>query len=203
MFPLGTVLMPGGVLPLHVFEPRYREMVRTCLAGDGRFGVALIERGSEVGGGDVRTGVGTLAEIAQAQEAPDGRWGILAVGVSRIRVIEWLPDDPFPRAEVEEWDDGPWDGGTERLAGLLAELRRVAALKGELGDAVGPIPGELADDPVLALYQACWLAPLPVIDKQALLAAPSPEERAALLGRLLAEESDVLRLRFGGADPAV
>ena len=75
MFPLGTVLFPGAVLPLHVFEPRYRALVRDCLAGDREFGVVLIERGSEVGGGDVRVEVGTVARIVQVAEPPDGRVG--------------------------------------------------------------------------------------------------------------------------------
>ena len=58
MFPLGTVLLPGAPLPLQVFEPRYRGLTHDCLAGVPEFGVVLIERGSEVGGGDVRTNVG-------------------------------------------------------------------------------------------------------------------------------------------------
>ncbi|HEV7759443.1 MAG TPA: LON peptidase substrate-binding domain-containing protein, partial [Acidimicrobiales bacterium] len=99
MFPLGTVLVPGMLLPLHVFEPRYRQMLDDCLAGDRTFGVVLIERGSEVGGGDVRTGVGTLARILQAEQAADGRWALMAVGARRIRIDRWLPDDPYPRAE--------------------------------------------------------------------------------------------------------
>ncbi|MEY2464632.1 MAG: ATP-dependent Lon protease, partial [Acidimicrobiaceae bacterium] len=63
MFPLGTVLFPSVFLPLHVFEPRYREMTRHCLDTQREFGVVLIERGSEVGGDDVRTQVGTVARI--------------------------------------------------------------------------------------------------------------------------------------------
>ena len=74
MFPLGTVLMPSVVLPLHVFEERYREMIRWCLDNEPEFGVALIERGSEVGGGDVRTQVGCVARIVEAAEMPDGRY---------------------------------------------------------------------------------------------------------------------------------
>ena len=68
MFPLGTVLLPFAHLPLHIFEPRYRALVKDCLAGDGEFGVVLIERGHEVGGGDVRFGVGTVARIVQTAE---------------------------------------------------------------------------------------------------------------------------------------
>ncbi len=100
MFPLGTVLMPYAHLPLHIFEPRYRALTRDCLAGDKKFGVVLIERGYEVGGGDTRFSVGTVARIVQAVELPDGRWLLDAVGTERIRVRRWLPDDPYPQAEV-------------------------------------------------------------------------------------------------------
>ena len=92
MFPLGTVVVPGMVLPLQVFEPRYREMLQHVLAGDRTFGVVLIERGSEVGGGDVRTDVGTLARVVRAEEQPDGRWAVVALGVGRIRVDRWALD---------------------------------------------------------------------------------------------------------------
>ena len=84
MFPLHTVLFPGVALPLHVFEPRYRALTRHCLDGDGRFGVVLIERGSEVGGGDARLSVGTCARIVEAAELPDGRWVLMVLGVERV-----------------------------------------------------------------------------------------------------------------------
>src|SRR5438445_9063509 len=100
MFPLQTVLFPGVAMPLHVFEPRYRALTRHCLDGDGRFGVVLIERGSEVGGGDVRVSVGTRALIVESAELPDGRWVLMVVGVERVEVSRWLPDDPYPQAEV-------------------------------------------------------------------------------------------------------
>ncbi|MEY3360946.1 MAG: hypothetical protein RL531_665, partial [Actinomycetota bacterium] len=80
MFPLGTALLPGAMLPLHVFEERYRALVEHCLARDGEFGVVLIERGSEVGGGDRRFAVGTLARIVEAGRFPDGRYALVATG---------------------------------------------------------------------------------------------------------------------------
>src|SRR3546814_2588594 len=105
MFPLGSVLFPSLVLPLHVFEPRYRALVRDVLDGDGEFGVCLIERGAEVGGGDVRTDIGTVARVHEARELPDGRWALVAVGERRIVVERWLPDDPYPRADVRDLPD--------------------------------------------------------------------------------------------------
>src|SRR5438552_13967117 len=105
MFPLGTVLFPFAPLPLHVFEPRHRALTRACLDGDREFGVVLIERGSEVGGNDVRTSVGTVATIVEAAELDDGCWVLGTVGGRRIRVRAWLPDEPYPRADVEDWPD--------------------------------------------------------------------------------------------------
>jgi len=197
MFPLGTVLVPGMVLPLHVFEPRYRRMVDDCRAGDGTFGVVLIERGSEVGGGDVRTDVGTLARIARAEELPDGRWILGALGVHRIRVERWLPDDPYPRAEIEEWADQVGEAGDDR-AEATTLLRRAAALRRELGEPAPPLDLELADDPVVAGYQATVVAPLGPVDRQALLAAPTVPARWTLLRELLADQIDVLQARLAG-----
>src|SRR3954454_16073722 len=105
MFPLGTVLLPGAFLPLHVFEERYRALVAACMAGTPEFGVALIERGSEVGGGDARFDTGCVARIIEARELPDGRFAVATVGDRRIRVRSWLPDDPYPRADIDEWPD--------------------------------------------------------------------------------------------------
>src|SRR6478672_6836758 len=95
MFPLGTVLFPHAPLPLHLFEDRYRALAETCLRGDGRFGVVLIERGFEVGGGDQRFGVGTVARIVEAARTPDGRYLLATVGTERFRIKKWLGDDPL------------------------------------------------------------------------------------------------------------
>lgn len=202
MFPLGSVLVPSAGLPLHVFEPRYRALVRDCLAGDREFGVVLIARGSEVGGGEVRTDVGTVARIAEAVELPDGRWAVAAVGVRRLRVRRWLPDDPYPVAEVEEWaDPEPGPGHGETLRSVVAQLRRCLALAAEAGDPAAPATIELTDDPILAGHQAAAVAPLGPLDQQRLLAAVSPEVRLEQLGALLAEQIEVLELRLGSPGP--
>jgi Lon protease-like protein len=198
MFPLGSVLVPSAGLPLHVFEPRYRALVKDCLAGDRELGVVLIERGSEVGGNDLRSWVGTVARIVEAVELPDGRWAVAAVGVRRLRVLRWLPDDPYPRAEVADWPDpepGPGYPGAVREAVVL--LRRCLALAVEAGDAGAPATIELSDDPVLAAYQASVVAPLGPLDQQELLAAPTPDARVRLLASLLREATEVLELRLG------
>ena len=96
------MLFPHAQLPLHVFEPRYRALAADCLEADARFGIVLIARGSEVGGGDERMLIGTRAVITQAASLSDGRSLMMVRGEARIRVIEWLPDDPYPLARVDE-----------------------------------------------------------------------------------------------------
>ena len=197
MFPLGTVLFPSVFLPLHVFEPRYRELTRRCLEGDREFGVVLIERGSEVGGDDVRTTVGTVAQIVEAAELEDGRWVLGTVGIRKIRITRWLPDDPFPLAEVEDWDDAAagFDVG-ERYEHVLGCLRRVLALKAELGDPAADATVELTEDPALGSFQAAAVAPLGPADQQELLLADGPDARLDRLLSLLEEEEGFLRTRL-------
>ena len=151
MFPLSSVLLPTMLLPLHVFEDRYRVMVDDVLRRDPpEFGVVLIERGSEVGGGDVRTTVGCTARVLDAERSTDGRWALLCVGEHRLRVHEWLTDDPYPRARTERWPDPDPQGPSDERDALrvLAALRRVVALGSELGGPSLPEPSELSDDPV-------------------------------------------------------
>ncbi len=196
MFPLSTVLFPGVALPLHVFEPRYRALMRACLDGDRRFGVVLIERGSEVGGGDVRLSIGTLAEIVEATELPDGRWLLVAAGVDRIRVDRWLGDNPYPRAEVTVLPDAePGAGAREQRATIERLLRRALALKAELGEPAPAATVELAEDPVAAAYQAAALAPIGVLDCQRVLEQDEPDGRLAVLAEILADEVSVLAQR--------
>lgn len=199
MFPLGSVLLPSVGLPLHVFEARYRALTRDCLAGPGEFGVVLIERGSEVGGGDVRSHVGTAASIVQADELAGGRWALLVVGTRRIRVEEWLGDDPYPLAEVRDWPDHEPDAPhSEALSRTVKRLRCVLGLAAEAGDAAAPATVELSTDPVMAGYQAVALAPLGPHDRQRLLAAATPSGRLLDLERLLWEEQAVLEMRLRG-----
>ena len=200
MFPLGGVLFPSVVLPLHVFEPRYRALVDDCLAGRSEFGVVLIQRGSEVGGDDVRTDVGTVSRIVEAMRMDDGRWVLNTVGTRRIRIDRWLPDDPYPRAEVQDWPDDEHEGDLDAAYQEgVRNLRRVLALKAELGEDAAPATIELTDEPGLGSYQLCALAPFGPLDQQRLLASPGAASRLEEVGRMLAEEAGFLeqRLRMG------
>jgi ATP-dependent Lon protease len=192
MFPLEAVLLPHTLLPLHVFEPRYRTLVSDCLAGDREFGVVLIERGSEVGGQDVRFDAGTVATIVDARPIPDGRWFLLAEGRIRLRVLRWLPDDPYPLADVEEVGDPDWFDTEGMRDQAVRMLQRLAALRTELGEEARSISVHIDDDPARASYEAVALARLSPLDTQRLLTAPSPADRYARLFHLLAEETTAL-----------
>ncbi len=197
MFPLGTVLFPYAELPLHVFEPRYRLMARHVLDGDNEFGVVLIERGSEVGGGDVRFDTGTLARVVQAAELPDGRFALNAVGLRRIRVTRWLPDDPYPRAEiasiVEPAADPAASSARERVIGALADVVAVAR---QIDERVPDAP-PLDADPARASYEAAAIAPIGPLDAQQVLEMPDAGARLDALATLLVERAEELRATFG------
>jgi Lon protease-like protein len=201
MFPLGTVLFPYADLPLHVFEPRYRVMLSAVLGGDREFGVVLIERGHEVGGGDVRFDVGTVASVTRAQELPDGRWFVATVGVERLRVVEWLADDPYPRAVVE----GIPEASVDPSEAVAARLDAVAALH-HLIDAVAEadpraraVDVDLPDDPVRASYVAARVAPLGPLDAQRALEAPDAVARLRLVAAAAREQALLWRRRAGDA----
>ncbi len=203
MFPLGLVLLPGGVLPLHVFEDRYLRMFREILADDDHppeFGVALITKGREAGGGDERAMVATAARILDMQATPDGRYVLAAVGTDRLKISAWLPDDPYPVADVDVWLDadiepgGDLDGFRERVGRAHERVNAVNALAAELGDETPP-PTDVSDDPLLAVYHLGSLAPLGPADRYRLLAAPGLGERLDVLDAAIADVEAVLEFR--------
>jgi Lon protease-like protein len=202
MFPLGSVLLPGGVLPLHVFEPRYRQMVIDCLQKDGtpEFGQALITHGREAGGGDERSMIGTVAQMIQIEALDEERYAIVAVGVRRIRVNAWLPDDPYPSADVDDFPDvdpDPHDLAVD-VAATHGRVRAVLALANELGDVqLDPDETEIADDPLAATYHLSSLAPIGPADRFRLLAAAGPRERLDLLDSVLDDVEAMLKFRLG------
>lgn len=196
MFPLGTVLLPGQPLPLQVFEPRYLTMLRDVAAGGGRFGVVLIERGFEVGGGDQRFTVGCVASIEQVRPMGGGRVGLIARGQERIEVARWLPDDPYPRAEVRRLPDLTWtDDDAPRLATTEAAVRRALTVMSEYRSPALPADIELADDPVTRAWQLAWIAQLGALDQLALLRSPSLGELLESTARLTSEALELLPLQ--------
>ncbi len=202
MFPLGSVVLPGGPLPLHIFEPRYRQLVADLLASDQatmEFGTIMIERGREVGGGEQRADVGTLVSIVDVQVSDDGRYGVMAVGTQRVRVVEWLHDDPYPLAVVERWPDQPAAGvpavSAATIDGLRDQVERCYELARNLGDEVPDHLPLSSVEPEEALYELASWSPTTVADRYAVLAAPSLCERAAVLAAALDDAEAVLKFR--------
>jgi Lon protease-like protein len=192
MFPLGTVLFPHALLPLHVFEPRYRLMTQRVLRDNGEFGVVLIERGSEVGGGDTRFGVGTVARVVRAQELPDGGFALAAVGIRRLHVTRWLTDDPYPQAEVVDLADTAAADDVPRRARAVDALSEVCALHRRIDPRIPVLPA-IDDAPEQASYEIAALAPIGPLDAQRVLEAPNAGARLALLSELLDDHARVLR----------
>jgi Lon protease-like protein len=184
MFPLGSVLFPHMPLPLRVFEDRYLVMLSELLPADSaEFGVVLIERGQEVGGGEQRFGFGTVAQIVQL-EAAEGFVALLAQGERRIEITEWLDEAPYPRARVREIDNIEWDAALEPLRATAEHtVRRALAVASEFADQQWAANVELSDDPTASIWQLAAIAPLGPLDQVALLHSTSAHE---LLTRVIA-----------------
>jgi uncharacterized protein len=188
MFPLEVALLPGEELPLRVFEPRYTALVNDCLqADDPAFGVVLIAAGREVGGGDQRCDIGTLARIVECRDHGEGRFVLRCVVGERIRVTEWLADDPYPRAVTRVWPDQP--GAAVDDAQVRGVEDRVVALFDRIATARGvPPPGRdvvlggVLGDLGMRLYTLATRLPLGPADRYSVLAAPTLSERLDALG---------------------
>jgi uncharacterized protein len=187
LFPLSTVLFPGGPLPLRIFETRYVDMVRSCLRGGTAFGVLLIREGAEVGGTAATVDVGTCARIVDFNPMPDGLLGIICRGESRFRLVEkWRQPDGLNRGRIELIDAPPKTTVPERFRHLGDLLRRVLP---ELGTLYAAIPRGFDD----ADWVSCRLAeilPLEQREKQQLLELDDPVERLARLAPHILPASD-------------
>lgn len=198
MFPLGNVVFPFTAVPLRVFEPRYQALLDLVLAGDRRFGIVLIERGFEVGGGDHRFDTGTLVEVVGSQDLDDGHRAIVVAGIQPIRVTRWFDDDPHPWAEVElvELSAAP-DAGRVEEASL--RLERVLTLASELGaDVFGSLDLEVSDDPLAAAYQLAALTPTTSLDHQRLIESADATTMLGLMTGFLDEQAEMLQARLAG-----
>ena len=192
MFPLGSVLFPHMPLALRLFEPRYLQMLAGLLEQPRpEFGVVLIERGHEVGGGDHRFGLGTMARFIEV-EAREEFMAVVSVGTSRVRVDQWLPDDPFPRAEVSIVPEFEWEEA------LADERHSVEALVREAIALMGGEPDvELTDDPVGRCWQMAALAPVGALDAWRLLGSATLGDLLETTKRLTAEAIDTYRMDSG------
>lgn len=202
LFQLHVVLFPGMPLALHIFEERYRLLIRHCLASQAPFVVALIRSGSEVGGQAQPHTLGTVARIARSERLPDGRFNVEVVGQERVAIASWRTHlEPYPVAEIRRLPLPDGDG--EAAARLAEKLRPYLARYVALLDATLPTqhdaPALPAQPEALAWHAAAQLQ-IPLDDKQSLLSAASCTDLLERLRYLLRREAALLRAVQ--ADPA-
>lgn len=192
LFPLGTVLLPGAPLSLHIFEERYRRLMADLLAAprrEQRFGVVLIRQGHEVGADRLRATyeIGCVAQLRTATGAPDGTYDVSAVGTARFQVLELDRGAPYLRAAVE-WlpeDSGDSDESFAAVTRLFAAYREL------LGAAIDPVA--LPEDPRLLSYLVAATVLADPSDRQVFLAAADAGARLATEARWLHREIGLLR----------
>lgn len=199
MFPLQAVVFPFTAVPLRVFEPRYQALLDRVLRDESSFGTVLIERGSEVGGGEERFEVGTRLRVVGVTEMEEGHRGIVVAGVGRIRVDRWLEDDPHPWAEVSEYPDGADAASADSLARARSLLERLMAIVSELGEDTRGIDLDVSEDPVTASFQLAALTPVTPLDAHRLLVAADPRRRVSTIIEMLDEQIGLLRASLGEA----
>ena len=198
LFPLGTVLYPGLLLPLNIFEERYRELVRDLLDGPEprRFGVIAIRKGRETGvdGISALYQIGCVATVREVAEQDDGRYHLVTVGTQRFRLASLDKSRPYLQGEVDLLEE---EVGDEAAAGLAVQAVQrgfhgyVEALASR--ESVEVTVPELPDEPLLLSYLVAASMILDLSVRQDLLAEPDAERRLGAERALLARETTMLR----------
>jgi Lon protease-like protein len=192
IFPLGTVLFPGARIPLHVFEPRYRALVRDCLVGDAHFGVVAIRHGSDTDPLADWYQIGTLARIERLVRLPGGRLNLIVNGATRFQAHRSLEGRPYLRAEVELVESAPAVPSSPVVAAQLQgsyERYRMSLLG--MSVAIPPFT-ELPRDPAELSWAVAGHLVVELRDKQRLLEESDPAQRIRLELALLGRESLLL-----------
>jgi uncharacterized protein len=198
LFPLGTVLFPGLVLPLHIFEERYRQLVRDLLDGPEPrdFGVIAIRRGRETGvdGVSALHEIGCTARLRQVTPHDDGGFELVTVGTQRFRLLGLDHSRPYLRAEIAPLTEETGDEATAALAvqAVQRTFRGYLDALAAQGAARINVP-ELPDEPVLLSYLVAASMIVDLGDRQVLLAEPDAAGRLAAERTLLASETRILR----------
>ena len=187
IFPLGMVVFPHQRVALCVFEPRYRAMLDD-LDDDRRFGTCLIERGSEVGGGDARHSIGTIVAIVAQQALADGQTLLVVEGVQTFEVDRWLTDAPYPRAVVNERHCEQCEIDPHQLRSTESAVRALRALQSEVNtDECIQRDCVMDAEPRRRSWQLCAMTPMSVLDQFKVLALRNPNDRLALLSEICCE----------------
>ena len=198
LFPLGAVLFPGALMPLHIFEPRYRLLVRRCIERQRPFGIVLIRSGSEVGAGAEPYEVGTEAKIVAESPLPDGRSYIVTRGERRFVVESLIADaEPYLMGKVRFLDEADGDQAVDR-AGVAREalgaylLAVVAVTEDARGERA--LVNDLRNAPPCDLaYRIAGSLAVDAPQQQALLELDTASARLEEETRILNRETELLR----------
>jgi uncharacterized protein len=194
LFPLHTVLFPGMVLPLHIFEDRYKLMIYHCVTENIPFGVVLIREGKEVGGAATVFDVGTTAHITRIDPLDDGRMNIATLGFDRFKIHSISHDAPYLTGLIETFPledtkEAAVKAEVEQLAPLLIKYLEMIASVSEVDVKLDQLP---RDASTLAFLTAIVLRS-PMQDKQTLLSIPSLPALLRQERQILGREAEVLR----------
>jgi uncharacterized protein len=199
LFPLGTVLYPGLLLPLHIFEDRYRQLVRDLRSGPEprRFGVVAIREGRETGVNGVSAlyEIGCTATLRRITEHEDGRFDLITVGTQRFRLTSELDhSQPYLQGEVDLIDEETGAEAEAHLAARAVQRGFRAYLDALAARGVTQISvPELPDEPVVLSYLVAASVIADLTDKQALLAEPDALSRLTAERAMLSREAAMLR----------
>lgn len=199
LFPLNTVLFPHMPMALHIFEDRYKQMMRDCLDQGTTFGVVAIREGREVGPSAETHGVGTLAQMRAVDPLPDGRFNIVIVGASRFHIDSLSRELPYLSGEITYMQDAPATTETAALAQRVAHqfheyVKAVRSLSRE-----APSEVEVPDEPELLSYLVAAALQISVPERQRLLEIDSADERLRMCQSILRREHMLLENMLGYA----
>lgn len=196
LFPLNTVLFPRSALPLHIFEPRYREMIERCLEEEIGFGVVLIKDGEEVGETAEPCSVGTVARILEVKRLQEGRMNLVAMGVVRFRIIQTHLVHPYLSADIERLEDEMGEiHALPRVTRVAQQIfvEYMSDLAKSTQSTVGKENADPPDDPQILSYAIAINLQIPIEEKQTLLEMETVEGRLRHEITLLEREREFLR----------
>lgn len=199
LFPLQVVLFPGGVLPLHIFEPRYREMIQYCLDTDSEFGVVLMNGGEETGEPVKSYRVGTATRILDVQHLPDGRMNLITAGEYRFEILDVQDELPYLVAQVRLLDDEftlEVEPAVEALALEIAELYRTYEQLSSRLIFAWQATEDSPEHPLELAYQIGTRLRVSLEERQSLLETVRLEELLAREIAILKDENQRISIRL-------
>ncbi|MBV8195438.1 MAG: LON peptidase substrate-binding domain-containing protein [Candidatus Dormibacteraeota bacterium] len=197
LFPLNAVLFPHMPMALHIFEERYREMMRDCNDSGMTFGIVAIREGLEVGAGAVPHEVGTLAQLRDVEELDDGRYNLVVVGASRFHIDSIRLRRPYLTGEVAYLEDSPATAASEALARRVVAQFREYILRLRALSQDDSIDLDLPDEPELLSYLVSAALQVSTAERQRLLEIGGADERLRACASLLRRELALLDHMLG------